>query len=407
MSYDGIKKEIDKNGNPRIIVRFRYKAKMYNEKNFTKLFGITTEKKANDKLQEIKVEISKGNNPFLDSKETLNELWDERYEQKVKNGEWSKNTARNYRVHYNAHVREVIGWKKISKITYDDLEIIYNNLSGNKGGSKNIIKRMLNGLFDNCIIKGLITKNIILDLKTQKAGKIKNIEEITGEDYLSIVRKLYNQISVFEIKNNSGIKSAEQAHEFRMFLTMCLLTAHRYGEIIELKKENVILEENKIISPASITKTKEEYHFPIPPACREYIQSIESGLIFPTVMKGSVYHLFRRLVKETDIKFYNGKALSAHDTRRLMLKVMITDCGIDSMLADSCLNHKQKGAIKHYIHFSYKDRAKAYELYWKKIAGTEEVIEEGKINLEDLSEDLQKTIKNLIKMESMKRQGLL
>jgi integrase len=407
MSFDGIKKEIDKNGNPRIIVRFRYKAKMYNEKNFTKLFGITTEKKANDKLQEIKVEISKGNNPFLDSKETLNELWDERYEQKVKNGEWSKNTARNYRVHYNAHVREVIGWKKISKITYYDLEIIYNNLSGNKGGSRNIIKRMLNALFDDCIKKGLITKNIILDLKTQKEGKAKNIEQITSEDYLSIVRKLYNQILVFEIKNNSGIKSAEQVHELRMFLMMCLLTAHRYGEIIELKKENVILEENKIISPASITKTKEEYHFPIPPACREYIQSIESGLIFPTVMKGSVYHLFRRLVKETDIKFYNGKTLSAHDTRRLMLKVMITDCGIDSMLADSCLNHKQKGTIKHYIHFSYKDRTKAYEQYWKKIVGTEEVVEEGKIIFEDLSEDLQKTIKNLIKMESMQKQGVL
>lgn len=402
MAYRGITKQIDKSGNPRLIVRFKFQNIEY-EKNFTKLFGCRTEKQANDKLQEVKVDLSRGVDPFNSSetKETLDSLWEERFNRKVNNGEWRNNTPRNYNYFYNAHIKEVIGWKKISKITYNDLQLVNDNLSHRQGGTRNTFKRMMRPLFEDCVKKGLLTKNIVELLETQSEGNDKNIELRTSEDYLSIVRKIYEVIPTYKCK------SKKQEQEIKAFLYLILLTAHRFGELSKLEKKDIVLKENKIISPPDITKTKEYYHFPIPIEVREYLESIEEGKIFPSVKKNSMYQIFQRLIGNTDIKFYNGKTISLHDTRRLMIKIMITDCGIDSMLADSCLSHKQQGTVKHYLHFQYKDIAGAYEKYWKKIKDIEESIDEDKIVIEDLSEDLQQTIKNLIKMENMKKQGLL
>jgi len=74
--------------------------------------------------------------------------------------------------------------------------------------------------------------------------------------------------------------------------------------------------------------------------------------------------MFKKFVKQADIKFYKGKNISLHDTRRFLLTIMIRDCGIDSVLADTCLNHQQKGIIRHYLAFTYEDKKKAYNMYW-------------------------------------------
>ena len=68
-----------------------------------------------------------------------------------------------------------------------------------------------------------------------------------------------------------------------------------------------------------------------------------------------------------DIELYKNKRISLHDTRRFMLTIMIRDLGIDSMLADTCLNHKQRGTVNHYLSFVYEDIEKAYNKYWELI----------------------------------------
>jgi integrase len=261
-------------------------------------------------------------------------------------------------------------------------------------------------LFEECIKLKLIEKNIILDLETQKEGKPKELEKVSNEDFLTIVRKMYHHIPNFVIENNAGIKSEFEVREYQIFLYMVLLTAHRYGEILKLRKEHVHLNENKIIAPKSITKTNEEYHYPIPPECREWIENIKEGLLFPSVNKGSIWHVFHRYIRDCEIHIYEGKKLSVHDTRKLMLSIMVNDCDIDSTIADSCLNHKQKGTMKHYLNKQYKNVVKSYNKYWNVIKDIEDVKEEI-IVVEDLPESLQETIRNLIKMENMKNQGLL
>lgn len=427
MSYKGIVKELDKNGKPRIIVSFKYDNVRYGYKNFTKLYDCKTEKQAYEKLREIKVKLKEGKNPFLEhtTKETLDELWDERLERMIRTKEWNFTTARGYRYFYDAHIRKLIGWKKIALINYSDLLLVLDKLSPVKepvenstkkfkdedsktsgSASKNKFKRMMNSLFDECIKRGLIEKNIILELKTLKEGTPKEIEHVSKDDLLTIVRKMYHHIPNFVIENNAGIKSEFEVKEYQIFLYMILLTAHRYGEILQLRKEHVHLNQNKIIAPKSITKTNQEYHFPIPPECREWFENIKEGLLFPSINKSSIWHVHHRYVRDCGIHIYEGKKLSVHDTRKLMLTIMVNECGIDSTLADSCLNHKQKGTMKHYLNKQYVKVVGAYNKYWNIIKEVEDVKEEI-IVVEDLPESLQETIRNLIKMENMKNQGLL
>ena len=54
-----------KNGMECYYVKFKYEGKNKVTKNFTKLFGCNTTKQTKLKLQEVRVEISKGKNPFI------------------------------------------------------------------------------------------------------------------------------------------------------------------------------------------------------------------------------------------------------------------------------------------------------------------------------------------------------
>ena len=364
--YQGISTKTLQNGSTAIMVRFKYQSTTYPVKNFTKLFGCTTETQANNKLNEVKVLISNGVDPFSNTPYTLNEIWSKRLETKEKSGEWKNITRDNYTYYYEAHIKKVIGHKKLNKITYEDLEKILMNIADRQGGTKNTLKKLLFPIFEEAIKKGHLQDNIIKKLNTHKIGNDKNIGLRTNEEALSIIKKLYDAIP------NYYVHCKAQEEEFKMFLYMVVLTAHRVGEIMQLKKEDIDIEEKKIISPPTITKTKEYYHFPIPQECLEYIENIESGLLFPTIKRGSLYAIFQRLLKLTDIKFYKGKTLSMHDMRRLMLSVMIIDCKIDSRLADACLSHKQTGVIRHYLSFSYKNINKSYKKYWKKVREVEE-----------------------------------
>lgn len=359
MALKGIKEKILSDGSKHIYVRFKYRGVTYPVKNFTRLFGCTTPTTAKEKLDEIKVEIAKNRDPFATSFNTLNEIFEERVRQKVQSGDWNHSTPKNYTYFYDKHIRKAIGSKKIENITYDNLKKVHNNILGVEKSTKNTLKMILRPIFTEEVKKGNIDRNIIDDLETYNMPVREKLNLRTSEKDIDIVRKLYN-----EIPNYNALKKTQQV-EVRMFLYLALLTAHRFGELLKLTREDCYLDDKIIVSPASITKTKEDYKFPIPKELMEYIQSIESGLIFPTLKRGGIYAIFQRLVDNADIKLYKDKRISLHDTRRLMLTIMIRNLKIDSVLADSCLNHKQRGVINHYLSFDDDDIKKAYKKYWK------------------------------------------
>ena len=358
----GITEKKMKNGSTAILVRFKYNGDIFPVKNFTKLFGCTTRTQAKDKLNECKLMLSKDINPFISTPTTLTEIWEQRVKNKHAEKEWNELTIQNYNYFYYKHIDKAIGKKKLHRISLNDLEQIHKSMADKQGGTKNRLQKLLYPIFEDGIKKGLVNKNIALDLKKHKIGKLKKIKDKTASTHLTIAKALYKAIPLYQVH------CKEQDLEIKTYLYMVVLTAHRIGELLQLKKENVIMNEKKIISPVTITKTSEEYHFPIPNECLTYIENIESGLLFPTLKRGSIYNIFQRLVNIAvtieKIDFYEGKTVSPHDMRRIMLHIMIINCGIDSMLADSCLSHIQKGSTKHYVDFSDDNIREAYQKFW-------------------------------------------
>jgi len=362
MAKENITAKTLKNGTKNFYVRFMFQSKQYPVKNFTKLFGCKTEKQTFDKLQEIKIEIAKGKDPFIVVRNTLNDLYEQRRKINLQNGTWRQRTVESYDYFYNRYIRETIGHKKLSKITYEDLRKLYDiEMAHVENSTKNQFKRIVRPIFVEEMKKGNIHTNVIDMLETYNMPVRERIELRSDEKNIDIVRKLYNAIPEYKAL------AKYQQEEFKNFLYMVVLTAHRHGELRQLRIEDCYLDKKMIVAPKTITKTKEDYRYPIPDEVIPYLSTIKEGLIFPTLKKGSVYAMFQRLIKKAGVETFNGKSISPHDMRRLLLSIMIKDLKIDSVLADSCLNHKQRGVINHYLSFTYDDIEEAYHHYWNYI----------------------------------------
>ena len=358
--YKGISTKILKNGETAVMVRFKYLGRTYPLKNFTKLFGCRTEAAAFKTLdQEIKKELSEGRDPFNSQTKNLDYYFYERYDSMIKAKKWRKDTtARAYLQFYKKYMAKPLGWKKLSKITYADLKNILKSIAHTSGTQHNQLKKILNPIFKEALRLGEVNTNPAELLVREKENKKEKISKRTTEDNLTMARKLYKAIGLYKPKQTLK-------NELNAYLYLLLLTAHRYGELLKLTREDIYLDKNLILSPAYITKTNEDYHYPIPEECVEYFKSVKKGKLFPNLRYSSVADYFKKLVALSGIDFFNGKSLTPHDTRSLMLHIMMRNCKIDSRLADFCLEHYQGEVISHYLDFTYEDKKKAFEDYWE------------------------------------------
>ena len=357
--YKGISKKKMKDGSIAIMVRFKHLGITYPVKNFTRLYGSKTEKDAFEKLCEVKSLLSKNKDPFATSLGTLNDIFKSKIELSEKNRVWTKATIKNYKYFFNKHISPVIGKKSIGKITYEEIMKILNSFSHIQSSAKNKVIDILRPIFKEEHKKGNIFENIMLkvDKYTVKIQR-EDLSKRTNYNNTEIVRKLYNAISTYNQAHSSNLE------QHKMFLYMLLLTAHRYGELNQLEKKHCDLENKKIVSPKEITKTKMDYHFPIPEECFDYIKNHPGGKLFNVPRGGTASRIFHRLLINAKIETIDNHNISMHDTRKLMLSIMISNLGIDSRLADYCLDHKPQGTIKHYLEFSYEDKVIAYKKYW-------------------------------------------
>ena len=360
--YSGITTNKLKNGETAIMVRFKYLGKTYPLKNFTKLFNCRTEYQAFITLnEEVKKQLTAGKDPFNTKTKNLDYYFYERYDLMIKSNKWRKDTtANNYLKFYKKYITKPLGWKKLSKIKYADLDDILKSISHTSGTQKNQLKKILNPIYKEAMRRGEVDTNPASLLERHKENKKEKISKRTEEDNLTMVRKLYKAIELYKPKQSL-------THELNAYLYLLLLTAHRYGELLKLTREDIYIGKNMIISPAEITKTREDYHFPIPEECLEYFKSVKNGKLFPNLRYSSVADYWKKLVSLSGIEFFNGKSLTPHDTRSLLLHVMMRNCKIDSRLADFCLEHYQGEVISHYLDFTYEDKKMAFFDYWNKI----------------------------------------
>lgn len=360
-SYTGISTKRMKDNSIAIMARITYDGITYPIKNLTKLYGIETEKKGSEKVRELKVLLAQGIDPFVTSDGTLNSLFYEYLELNKKNKVWAESTIKNRKYFYEKHIKYSIGKKKIEKIKYEEVKKIINKFQVHQTDMKNQIIDTLRPIFKEQMKKGILLTNIMDNDSIPKYARSKkrlDLDKRTHHSHTDIVRRLYKAIGEYDLH----IKTNVQQH--RMFLYMILLTAHRYNEVNLLEKKHCDLKRRLIIAPKEITKTNADYHYPIPDEVYDYIKNHEGGRLFNVPRGGQSGRIFHRILVGANIETINNYSISMHDTRRLMTSIMVSKLGIDSRLADYCLEHKEQQTIKHYLEFTYKDKVEAYKKYW-------------------------------------------
>lgn len=366
MKYRGITTKKMSDGSTAIMVRFKYKGKVYPIKNFTKLYGCRTQTQAFEELQDIKLKLSKGIDVFNKMGDTLDETFQNILNEKVNNDEVKLSTKETYEKHYNTYIKKDLGKYDIANINQVMLEKSFNKIKHLSLSLQKMYISILLPIFQDSVEKRFIEENIVLKLKVSNKPLVQKetLDKRVNESYISIVTKLYKAIKVYK----AWYRNKKNEEEVKAFFYMVLLTAHRYGEILKLKREYVDIDKKLIYAPKEITKSRRLYIYPLPDEVIDYIkQKKDKELLFPNLNYKAMASMFKTLLKRAEIDLVPSQTMTIHDTRNLMLNIMIKELRIESMLADECLEHSHKGVIAHYISFNQEDKNRAYNKYWELI----------------------------------------
>lgn len=386
-----------------IMVRFTHDCITYPVKNFTKLFGCTNRTEAQIKLEEVKYLMSQGKDPFSKSLETFAEIYEDKLDVNEANKKWSYNTVKNRRHFFNKYIKENkrIGKKRVEKITYNDIKSLLEPF-GDKGSSKNTAIDILRPVFNEAFDKGVIHKNLMKSeaFKKERYATKLEIETRAHTHQVDIIRGLYESIPLY----NKAIPRHIEMH--KAFLYLLVMTAHRSGEIILLRKEDIDLENKKIFAPASATKTKGGYQYPLPDEVFDYVKNHKGGLLFTSPSSGSIDRVFKRLVDLAEIKLAENHKIAGHDTRRLFMSIMVEELNIDSNIADFCLEHKKNDIMVHYLHLKYDTKEETFKKYWNFLRGNTNE-EDKKVVVNTEVNNKENTFDKLEKLVSMLEKGYI
>lgn len=358
--FDGITEEKNAKGEKVIYVLFQFQGKRYPKKNFTKLFGCTTKEEASKRLMQVKLDISQNKDPFSVPKIILNDFFDEMARENLESGKWKANSHYWNILFYNKYLRSTIGHKKPSKITKDDLKnILTKNMKHLAEETKQQLRKILSPIFKEAIEQGLMFEDLSTSLPVVPRTLKEDLEVRSLDDVGVIVKKFYNTIPYYVAHK---IHQRTEMINFYMFI---LMTGKRTGEVLKLKRENCYLDEKVCISTKTITKTEKSFKFPLPDEVIPFIESVKSGLLFPTIGKTTVGKTWEVLLRIARIRLVADKRITPHDTRRFILNIMIDELNVKESVADACIDHAQIGVIRHYRSIKYKEIEEAFFKYWE------------------------------------------
>jgi integrase len=361
--YNGITTKTLKNGTKSIYVRFKHHGKNYGVKNFTKLFGCKTEKSAFDKLYEVKLSLSSGTNPFDNKSMILNHLWDK----KLLIIDWRETTRNHYTNFYDIVIRNTLGKKPLNKITAKDVLSLKNQYIHKSISYQNRIKSLISPIMDEAVVNEELDYNPLSLIKNKVAPSAQSIKEKIIDNELEIAKKLYKKLKSNDVKyiSNNYHRKYDTNEETNSFFILMLMTVHRFGELLKLKKSDIY--GDKIVSPKEITKTNRSYEFPFPKELQQYVENkSKDELLFPNLNRGIVSVRFGKLINNLDIIVIKNQTVTPHDLRRIFTSILIKD-KVDVSAIDNALEHSIRGVMSHYLHYSYEDKKEVFEKYWELI----------------------------------------
>jgi len=333
----------------------------YGDRNLTKLFGVKTALQAFNKLHEIKVLISSGENPFLDDSLKVDDLIT-RYFSRLK----SENSRSKYvEIHsyvYSKHIKPIIGHLFIDKVTPEHINRIIHNMRTQSLSSASIrkVKTILNPIFQEAFLNENIKRNILNLAKFVKKGSgisAKGSKEILTqrleEPLENAVKKLFHAAT-----------HITHTH-YRAAFLLSIMCARRSGEILKLAYEDIDFTNNVVRVRAEITKTHVNEHYPLPIEVKEALQPTakSKGEIF-SFWDTTFYENYKKnVVTKSGVELLNGKKITSHDNRTFFLSIGRRK--FDYELVDKALSHKHGTIAEIYTAYEDNELKKVYDAYWE------------------------------------------
>ena len=343
-------------GSKHFIARFSHNGTRYSDKNLTKLFGSKTVTSASIKLQDIKNDLSKGLDPFSSKSDKVDELVYAYLG--TRNEEYKKAST----FHYNKHIKPIIGHLLISKVTKEHFLKIKKNMEALGLASSTIkkVRTILFPIFEEAYNNEVIPRNTIKSVQMGVHGTKPKLTDRIEEPLTSAIRKIYKT-------------ALQEEYDYNIFFLISIMCARRFGEIAELKYEDI--RDGAVHVRASTTKTYKDVHpdmvveiYPLP---KEVLDILETGTgrlfkhwhrtymdRYKTMIDDNANLILRPLAKDYPIR--------SHDNRNFIQSLLSKKYGIDYVGA-ACLSHREeKSNINaRYTSMEYEDRLELYETYWE------------------------------------------
>jgi integrase len=282
-------------------------------------------------------------------------IFNEAFEIYLKSLSNSKETIKNKMFayqHFTFKNKDIIG------ITTQDieyyqlqrkLEVISNNKNKNKRESEinfrwiNLEIATLRHFFNYCIKSGLIDKNPCAGIK--KLNELSRLKTLSDNDINKIMNGATNKLT-------------------RDLISFLIYTGCRKGEALNLKWDDVDLQNNVIAIKA--TKTKYDRYMPISKVLKELLIGIEKidGCDYVFSKNGTKLNDFKRSF-HTACRNAGLKDMHIHDLRHVFASKMVMN-GTSLYITGELLGHRTTQMTKRYSHLVPETLRKAVDDVWGK-----------------------------------------
>ena len=350
--------ELEKaNGEINYIARFSHNGTRYSDKNLTKIKGIKTAKRAFEMLNEIRLELSKGRDPFSSKSNKVDELV-YTYLDTTSDSYKKANTF-----FYNKHIKPVIGNLLISKVTKEHFLKIKKNMENLNLATSTIkkVRTVLFPIFEEAYNNEIIPRNTIKSVQMGVYGTKPKLTDRIDEPLTSAIQKIYRT-------------ALNEEYDYNIFFLISIMCARRFGEIAQLKYTDI--NDGIVNVRASTTKTYKDLHpemivetYPLPREILRLIKPNGTEKLFKHYDRTYMNRYKIMIDEKTDLKLKplaKEFPIRSHDNRNFIQSLLSKKYGIDYVGA-ACLSHREeKSNINaRYTSMEYQDRLELYNEYWK------------------------------------------
>ncbi len=383
--YQNIFEIIASNSKKEYLARWTQQGRQYYFKNLTKKFGSTTAKQASTKLEEIKILIAKGEDPFEKNDDTdrLKKIRDIVLDE-IRTRRASDDYRYNQEVSFLKHLDPLIGNMRLEDLTIKVIVDVFSKLQKTQGNATiENLKKALRPTLDYAADEGLIDKNPFDAIRVKKVTKTSRRNNkaplkhrLLGSDnnrFLDTARAIYNGALHFE-KNLERVYETEiPDREFQLVFLIVTMTGRRRGEVLAIRYEDIT---SYGTVKTSIETTKESVweEYPLPQEVIDLLEPEGKGRIVPNITVSSYAKYIRKFIAKLDLPIHNDAKMTGHDSRNLFLTIMSKETK-NPFLCDSALSHSDKKyeMLRTYYEPDISDYRELFEHYWDLLRGKREL----------------------------------